>query len=290
MGKMAAHASLRKCYGLKIPAKYLHTFICFVPYSYKQTQNLKITFMSPEFNAFLETFRASKKEITEPGEMTASFEAAGQEPSDHLPLSSLLVYTVNGSYIKALHGLYFTTIESSEPQSSDLSVVELELAKWSYDGDPDLRSFTITDKYSILDFFNYLEVDLQLNFHPDTPFEDYVKCGTEGTDGGEVLFTDRQADALNDTMGKCFDFCEKEWLDIYGLAIASSMRLHIALLENFIGRWDEEMDDAEAESESHVDALCQELFDFCAAKAYDQSSADELLAELQSKFADLMGE
>jgi hypothetical protein len=60
----------------------------------------------------------------------------------------------------------------------------------------DVRAFfwELIDKYS-------------LNFHPDTPFEDF-----------DVL-TNVQATALNKKMDKAFKVCEKEKVDIYGIGL-----------------------------------------------------------------------
>jgi hypothetical protein len=59
-------------------------------------------------------------------------------------LSSLLIYGINSSYIEELNGSYSAVIENSNPTSTDISVVELALAKWSYDGDPDEMENTQT--------------------------------------------------------------------------------------------------------------------------------------------------
>jgi hypothetical protein len=60
----------------------------------------------------------------------------------------------------------------------------------------DVRSFflELVDKYS-------------LNFHPDTPFEDF-----------DVL-SKAQAKALNKKMDKAFKICEKEKVDIYEIGL-----------------------------------------------------------------------
>lgn len=67
----------------------------------------------------------------------------------------------------------------------------------------DVRSFfkELVDKYS-------------LNFHPDTPFEDF-----------DVL-NKAQAKVLNRNMDKAFKICEKEKVDIYGIGL----KIHRAAL------------------------------------------------------------
>lgn len=63
-------------------------------------------------------------------------------------------------------------------------------------------------------FFGELVDKYSLNFHPDTPFEDF-----------DVL-TKAQAKALNKKMDKAFKICEKEKVDIYGIGL----KIHRAAL------------------------------------------------------------
>ena len=56
-------------------------------------------------------------------------------------------------------------------------------------------------------FFQELIDKYSLNFHPDTPFEDFD------------IFTKAQAKALNKKMDKAFKICEKEKVDIYGIGL-----------------------------------------------------------------------
>lgn len=65
-------------------------------------------------------------------------------------------------------------------------------------------------------FFVDLVDKYSLNFHPDTPFEDF-----------DVL-TKAQAKTLNKKMDRAFKICEKEKVDIYGIGleiIQKAMRL-----------------------------------------------------------------
>lgn len=56
-------------------------------------------------------------------------------------------------------------------------------------------------------FFQELVDKYSLNFHPDTPFEDF-----------DVL-TKAQAKALNARMDKAFNICEREKVDIYNIGL-----------------------------------------------------------------------
>lgn len=67
----------------------------------------------------------------------------------------------------------------------------------------------INSKENIEAFFDALINKLDLNFHPDTPFTDYV--GTDGTN----TFTEQQANALDAIMNLCFNYCDSNDLDIY---------------------------------------------------------------------------
>ena len=60
----------------------------------------------------------------------------------------------------------------------------------------DVRSFfrELTDKHS-------------LNFHPDTPFEDFD------------ILTKSEAKAFNKKMDKSFELCERENVDIYKIGL-----------------------------------------------------------------------
>lgn len=52
-----------------------------------------------------------------------------------------------------------------------------------------------------------------LNFHPDTPFEDYINCETT-----HPTYTVVEADIKNQLMEQCFDVCEQVNIDIYEIA------------------------------------------------------------------------
>lgn len=61
-------------------------------------------------------------------------------------------------------------------------------------------------------FFRQL-LEEDLNFHPDTPFEDYINCETR-----LPTYTTLEADARNKLMDNCFEVCESINIDIYELS------------------------------------------------------------------------
>lgn len=74
----------------------------------------------------------------------------------------------------------------------------------------------IIDIERVKTFFKQL-LDEDLNFHPDTPFEDYINCETrQGT------YTAEEAATRNKLMDACFEVCESNGADIYELAIETS--------------------------------------------------------------------
>lgn len=75
-----------------------------------------------------------------------------------------------------------------------------------------VKTYTITDEQSILNFFQSLYTDHDLNFHPDDPFETYIGENDQPT------FTKEEADYLNSIVQQCFDWCEANGKDVYVLA------------------------------------------------------------------------
>ena len=61
-------------------------------------------------------------------------------------------------------------------------------------------------------FFRQLLVE-DLNFHPDTPFEDYINCESR-----QDTYTPDEAATRNKIMDACFEVCESINIDIYELA------------------------------------------------------------------------
>lgn len=63
-----------------------------------------------------------------------------------------------------------------------------------------MRTDTLQTEADVRNFFQYLLWGLKVNFHPDTPFEDYVAYGTD-----ESTFTSDQVILLNGLMAQSFD-------------------------------------------------------------------------------------
>lgn len=72
------------------------------------------------------------------------------------------------------------------------------------------RIITIED---VKNFFAQL-VKEDLNFHPDTPFEEYVCLETN-----KPTYSDKSAKLRNEMLAACFEVCEKKNIDIYELAM-----------------------------------------------------------------------
>jgi hypothetical protein len=71
----------------------------------------------------------------------------------------------------------------------------------------------ITEK-DVRKFFLYLLNVKGLNFHPDTPFADYVY-----TNSKTPFFTKEEASRLDKMMEKAFLICEYDGVDIYGIGL-----------------------------------------------------------------------
>lgn len=86
-----------------------------------------------------------------------------------------------------------------------------------------MKDFKIKTVEDVMVFFRYLVNELNLSFHPDDDFKDYVRFGS-----GERFFDDEWADRYNVSMGKCFMVCRDSGEDIYqiGLGVISE-RLNI---------------------------------------------------------------
>lgn len=76
---------------------------------------------------------------------------------------------------------------------------------------------SINEPSDVLAFFLYLHDEIKLNFHVDTPFDDYVEYGTESS---KRSFTQKQAEELDATMEKCWTMCENYGRDIYEIALS----------------------------------------------------------------------
>lgn len=60
--------------------------------------------------------------------------------------------------------------------------------------------------------FAKLLIEEGSNFHPDDDFKDFVNNKT-----GEPTYTSEEAELRNSLMEQCFEVCEKEEQDVYGV-------------------------------------------------------------------------
>jgi len=74
----------------------------------------------------------------------------------------------------------------------------------------------ITKIESIDDVRNFFKqlLNEDLNFHPDTPFEDYIDLQTK-----KPCFSKEEAEMRNKLMDDCFVVCEQDGVDIYEIAM-----------------------------------------------------------------------
>lgn len=63
----------------------------------------------------------------------------------------------------------------------------------------------ITNVEEVRDFFHHIVYDLDINFHPDDDFKNYVNYET-----GERCLDDEQAELYNRLMNESFDACNDE--------------------------------------------------------------------------------
>ena len=68
----------------------------------------------------------------------------------------------------------------------------------------------ITNRNEVEQFANYLVNGLNINFHPDTPFEDYIEYDTKLS-----TFTPEDAAIGNQLMDECFEVCNKDDDEVY---------------------------------------------------------------------------
>lgn len=66
-----------------------------------------------------------------------------------------------------------------------------------------------------------------VNFHPDTPFEDYINNET-----CKATYTEEQADLRNDLLTEAFTVCNNQSVDIYELSM--EILLYETGLDQFI--------------------------------------------------------
>lgn len=62
--------------------------------------------------------------------------------------------------------------------------------------------------------FAFLLINEGLSIHPDTDFHDYINAKT-----GSPTYTKKEAELRNKIMDNCFEVCEREGEDIYGIML-----------------------------------------------------------------------
>lgn len=76
-----------------------------------------------------------------------------------------------------------------------------------------IKEIPVKSISDVKDFLHYVIFDLNLNFHPDTPFRLYInECG-------EPIFTKDQCHRLNKMLYAAFHICQHAKADIYQLCI-----------------------------------------------------------------------
>lgn len=71
----------------------------------------------------------------------------------------------------------------------------------------------IKNMSDVIRFVKFLTNDLEINFHPDTDFNDYA------TNTGEPLFTEAEQELLNKLLLHCIYACEENGTDIYEVTL-----------------------------------------------------------------------
>jgi hypothetical protein len=69
---------------------------------------------------------------------------------------------------------------------------------------------TISD---VEQFAKHLVQVEKLSFHPDDDFKDYV------TNSNQPFYTTQEAELRNKLMNDCFEVCEREKVDVYGVLL-----------------------------------------------------------------------
>lgn len=78
----------------------------------------------------------------------------------------------------------------------------------------------ITTLEQVDTFFDHVVINLKVNFHPDDDFADYVDTNTN-----IAVFSKEEAALANRLLNECFDVCQHNNIDIYGIAFTRLKRL-----------------------------------------------------------------
>lgn len=83
----------------------------------------------------------------------------------------------------------------------------------------EIENLKIESISDIRKFFKYLINTLNIIFHPDTPFTDYINLETH-----EPTFTKKQCAQLETILDKCFELCDESGVDIYDIGFPIEMK------------------------------------------------------------------
>jgi hypothetical protein len=80
----------------------------------------------------------------------------------------------------------------------------------------------------VKEMIKLIYTNLNLNFHPDTPFEDYINQRT-----GLPVFTLHQAELMNNIVEKAFDICQSASVDLYEIGLEIHRQINLPnIIEN----------------------------------------------------------
>lgn len=77
-----------------------------------------------------------------------------------------------------------------------------------------IMSSEISTVEDVEQFVKFIYEDLNINFHPDDDFKDYIKDVTK-----ERIFSEADANMYNNLVDECFNVCEKKDVDFYEIAL-----------------------------------------------------------------------
>lgn len=113
----------------------------------------------------------------------------------------------------------------------------------------DIKNYEIKDQADVFSFFLYLMKDLNLNFHPDTPFSDY-----DDKDGNK-LFSQLQVNILTTNLYTCNHRIDGSGCDVYFIA---NLANHFLQLYEWVEQANQSLTHDTMPS-SHPDALLEQI-------------------------------
>ena len=76
----------------------------------------------------------------------------------------------------------------------------------------------LTDLRDIVNFFEYLHMELKCNYHPDDDFTTYIHY-----DNKQASFSKGEGEMLNKRMAEAFEVCQRLDKDIYELGMETNI-------------------------------------------------------------------